>query len=109
MRDPSSSARCWSVLHRPGHADDPFPPNWTRRNFSPRQVFVATSSSSDSSPRRPALALAAMARARMLPTYEIDTLTMTVTDAVDLGAEGKLAHGYAALLSGRKRGEELNA
>jgi hypothetical protein len=34
----------------------------------------------------------------MLPTNEIDTLTMTVTDAVDLAAEGKVADGYACLV-----------
>jgi hypothetical protein len=32
----------------------------------------------------------------MLPTDEIDTLTMTVTDAVDFAAEGKGADGSAS-------------
>ena len=45
----------------------------------------------------------------MLPTHEIDTLTMTVTDAVDLAAEGQLADGYTALLAGLKRAEEIAA
>jgi hypothetical protein len=33
----------------------------------------------------------------MLLLNEIDTLTMTVTDAVDLAAEGEVAVGYACL------------
>jgi hypothetical protein len=45
----------------------------------------------------------------VLPTNEIDTLTMTVTDAIDLAAEGHLADGYAALLAGLKRAEEIAA
>jgi hypothetical protein len=32
---------------------------------------------------------------------------MTVTDAVDLVAEGRLADGYAALLAGLHRAEEI--
>jgi hypothetical protein len=43
----------------------------------------------------------------MLPTHEIDTLTMTVTDAVDFAAEGKVADGYAALVWGLHRAEEM--
>jgi hypothetical protein len=43
----------------------------------------------------------------MLPTNEIDTLTMTVTDAVDFAAEGKIADGYAALVWGLHRAEEI--
>ena len=34
----------------------------------------------------------------MLPTNEIDTLTMTVTEAIDLAAEGQMADGYACLV-----------
>ena len=34
----------------------------------------------------------------MLPTHETDTLTMTVTDAIDLAADGNVADGYAALV-----------
>jgi hypothetical protein len=45
----------------------------------------------------------------MLPTNEIDTLAMTVTDAVDLAVEGKLADGYSELLAGLKRAEEIAA
>jgi hypothetical protein len=40
----------------------------------------------------------------MLPTTEIDMLTMTATDAVDLAAEGKLADGYASPLHAALRG-----
>lgn len=43
----------------------------------------------------------------MLPTNEIDTLTMTVTDAIDLAAEGNAADGYTALLAGLQRAEEI--
>jgi hypothetical protein len=43
----------------------------------------------------------------MLPTNKEDTLTMTVTDAVDLAAEGKVADGYACLLWGHHRAEEM--
>ncbi len=39
----------------------------------------------------------------MLPTREIDTLTMTVTDAIDFAAEGNVADGYAALVWGLHR------
>src|SRR6059036_19246 len=45
----------------------------------------------------------------MIPTTVIDTLAITVSDAVDLAAEGKLADGYAALLAGRRRAEEIAA
>jgi hypothetical protein len=45
----------------------------------------------------------------MLPTSEIDTLTMTVTDAVDAAADGELAAGYNALVVGLKRAEEIAA
>jgi cation diffusion facilitator CzcD-associated flavoprotein CzcO len=45
----------------------------------------------------------------MLPTNEIDTLTMTVTDAIDLAAEGKVADGYACLLWGLHRAEDIAA
>ena len=43
----------------------------------------------------------------MLPIAEIDTLTMTVLNAVDLAAEGKLTDGYTALLAGLERADEL--
>ena len=43
----------------------------------------------------------------MLPTYEIDTLTMIVTDAIDLAADGQVADGYAALVWGLHRAEEM--
>jgi hypothetical protein len=43
----------------------------------------------------------------MLPTNEIDTLTMTVTDAIDLAAEGKVADGYACLVWGLHRAEGM--
>jgi hypothetical protein len=43
----------------------------------------------------------------MLPTHEIDTLTMTVTDAIDLAAEGKVADGYACLTWGLHRAEDI--
>ena len=43
----------------------------------------------------------------MIPTNEIDTLTMTVVDAIDLAADGQLADGYAALLAGLHRAEEI--
>ena len=43
----------------------------------------------------------------MLPSNEIDTLTMTVVDAIDLAANGQLAGGYAALLAGLHRAEEI--
>jgi hypothetical protein len=43
----------------------------------------------------------------MIPTNEIDTLTMTVTDALDCAAEGKLADGYAALVWSLHRAEEM--
>ena len=43
----------------------------------------------------------------MLPTNEIDTLTMTVTAAVDLAAEGQIADGYACLTYGLHRAEEM--
>ena len=39
----------------------------------------------------------------MIPTKEIDTLTMTVADAIDFAAEGKVADGYAALVWGLHR------
>jgi hypothetical protein len=43
----------------------------------------------------------------MLPTHEIDTLTMTVTNAVDFAAAGKVADGYACLMWGLHRAEEM--
>jgi hypothetical protein len=43
----------------------------------------------------------------MLPTNEIDTLTMTVTDAIDLPREGQIADGYACLVWGLHRAEEI--
>ena len=43
----------------------------------------------------------------MLPTNEIDTLTLTVVGAMDLAAEGQVADGYAVLLAGRHRAEEI--
>jgi hypothetical protein len=41
----------------------------------------------------------------MLPTNEIDTLTMTVTGAVGFAAEGKVADGDACLVWGLHRVE----
>ena len=43
----------------------------------------------------------------MLPTNEIDTLTMTVTDAIDLAREGQIADGYAYLVWGLHRTEGI--
>ena len=43
----------------------------------------------------------------MLPTNEIDTLTMTVTEAINLAAEGKPEDGYTILLVGLQRVEEI--
>ena len=45
----------------------------------------------------------------MIPQHEIDNLTMTVTAAEDLAAEGHLAAGYGALLAGRRRAAESRA
>jgi hypothetical protein len=42
-----------------------------------------------------------------LPRVEIDTLLMTVTDAVDRAMEGDPAGGYEALLAGLRRAEEI--
>ena len=42
----------------------------------------------------------------MIPTSEIDTLTMTLTEAIDLALEGSLADGYTALMAGLQRVEE---
>jgi hypothetical protein len=39
----------------------------------------------------------------MLPTNEIGALTMTVTNALDFAAEGKVADGYAWLVWGLRR------
>jgi hypothetical protein len=35
----------------------------------------------------------------MILTHEIDTLTVTVTNVVELAAKGKLADSYSALLA----------
>ena len=43
----------------------------------------------------------------MIPASEIDPLTMTVTDAIDFAAEGQVADGYAALVWGLHRVEEM--
>jgi hypothetical protein len=43
----------------------------------------------------------------MLPTNEIDNLTMTVTDAIDLAREGQIADGYACLVWGLHHAEEI--
>jgi hypothetical protein len=43
----------------------------------------------------------------MLPTNEIDTLTMTVTDAIDFAADGQVADGYAAPVWRLHRAEEM--
>jgi hypothetical protein len=43
----------------------------------------------------------------MLPTTGIHMLAMTVTNALDLSAEAKLAHGYACLLAGLCGAEEV--
>jgi hypothetical protein len=43
----------------------------------------------------------------MLPTTGIHILAMTVTNALDLSAEAKLAHGYACLLAGLCGAEEV--
>ena len=45
----------------------------------------------------------------MLPTNEIDTLTMTVTNAIDLAREGQIADGYAVLIWGLHRAEKIAA
>ena len=45
----------------------------------------------------------------VLPTHEIDTLTLTVTEAIDLAAEGKPEDGYTALLAGLQQAEEVAA
>src|SRR5260370_37621724 len=45
----------------------------------------------------------------MVLTNEIDTLTMTVTDSVDLAAEGRIADDDTCLLSGLHRSEETVA
>ena len=42
----------------------------------------------------------------MLPTNEIDTLTMTVVDAIEFAADGKVADGNDALPSGLERKTE---
>jgi hypothetical protein len=42
----------------------------------------------------------------MLPTSEIDTLTMIVTDAIGLALESNVADGYTALMAGLQRAEE---
>jgi hypothetical protein len=43
----------------------------------------------------------------MLPTHEIDTRTLPVTNALDFVAEGKVAGGYACLVWGLHRAEEM--
>jgi hypothetical protein len=43
----------------------------------------------------------------VLPRNEIDTLLTTITDAVDLAAEGDAHLGYEALRAGLRRAEEL--
>jgi hypothetical protein len=43
----------------------------------------------------------------MLPTHEIDTLTMTSTDAIEFAAEGKIADGYACLVWGLQWAEGM--
>jgi uncharacterized protein YjbI with pentapeptide repeats len=40
-------------------------------------------------------------------THEIDTLTMTVTDAIDMAREGQITDGYACLVWGLHRAEEI--
>jgi hypothetical protein len=45
----------------------------------------------------------------MLSMHEIDTLTTTVGEAVDLALEGKIGDGYAALLAGLHRAREVEA
>ncbi len=42
-----------------------------------------------------------------LPTNESDALTVTITDTLDRAAEGEIADGYACLLWGRHRAEEV--
>jgi hypothetical protein len=43
----------------------------------------------------------------VLPTKEIDTLTMTVTEAIDFAAEDNVADGYTALMAGLQRAREI--
>lgn len=43
----------------------------------------------------------------MIPRDEADTLMMTVTDAIDFAADGQVADGYAALVWGLHRAEEM--
>jgi hypothetical protein len=43
----------------------------------------------------------------MLPTNQIDTLTVTVTDAIDLAQEVRIADGYACLVWGLHRAQEV--
>jgi hypothetical protein len=43
----------------------------------------------------------------MLPDHEINTLILTVTEAVDLALAGEIADGYQALLAGLHRAEEI--
>jgi hypothetical protein len=43
----------------------------------------------------------------MLPRQEIDILTMTATQAVELAKEGHLSDGYSALLAGFERAQEI--
>jgi hypothetical protein len=45
----------------------------------------------------------------MLPTNEIDTLTVSVTNAVDMAREGRIADGYACLVWGLHRAEGIAA
>jgi hypothetical protein len=45
----------------------------------------------------------------VLPTHEIDMLTTTVTEAVDLAVEGKPEDGYTKLLAGLQHAEETAA
>jgi hypothetical protein len=43
----------------------------------------------------------------MLPTPEIDILTLAATNAIALANEGHLADGYSALLAGFERAQEI--
>jgi hypothetical protein len=45
----------------------------------------------------------------MLPYDEINAFTMTVADAIEYAAEGRVAEGYACLLSGLQRAHAAEA
>jgi hypothetical protein len=45
----------------------------------------------------------------VLPTNEIDTLTRTVTEAIDLAVERNPEDGYITMLAGLQRAEEIEA